>query len=323
VHLKNRGEEEITKAMKECSNYFRHLGWTSPKKFWWDGEKGAVSSSLNHFADAGISINFTAAEQHERKAEAMTKVIHNAMRCIFLGQPYRLPYALGGFLFEHAVRTVNHLCEATMGQERTRWEHIHQSKLSGTPFRAPFGALVYVKEPRETKGKHHLLAQRNRLGIVVRQDDETNNVVVMSLDGGKGLVRRADFRMAQMTNDLVRVINAWADDDGPLIRSSDMILPDRLGLPMSPTLGQGKEESDWEEEGDSAGSESEKDPTDEENPPELPTRSSKRVKRVPARYQMSTLAMAEDEFDEKYLEKIFFTTERTVATKGELLDFVE
>jgi hypothetical protein len=76
----------------------------------------------------------------------MTKVIHNGMRCTFLGHPYRVPQSLVGYLFIWVCGSMNHLCDRATGLGRTRWEIIHKEADDGSHLSIPFGSLVYVKE---------------------------------------------------------------------------------------------------------------------------------------------------------------------------------
>jgi hypothetical protein len=238
VPLKDRSASEIARATVSVRNRFSNLGWAKPTKFWWDVEAGAVAAARGLLASDGIELAFGGADRHEKKAEIMTKQIHNAMRCVYLGQPYRLPYSLGGHLFEHCVDAINHLSNTTTGIGNTRWALVHRKPDTGESLNVPFGTTVYVKELKQDAGS--LLAQRNRLGIVVGRDTDSSQLTVMSLDANKGLVRRGDFRMAECSLSVVRILNQWADSEA-MITSMDLY--DSRGadedyLPMSPHLGQ-------------------------------------------------------------------------------------
>jgi hypothetical protein len=40
-----------------------------------------------------MELKFTGGDQKEKKAEIITKAVHNGVRANFLGHPYRIPYS--------------------------------------------------------------------------------------------------------------------------------------------------------------------------------------------------------------------------------------
>jgi hypothetical protein len=223
------------------------------------------------------------------------------------------------------VDAINHLSNTTTGIGNTRWALVNRKPDTGEHLNVPFGTIVYVKELHQDATS--LLAQRNRLGIVVGRDNDSSQLTVMSLDDNKGLVRRGDYRMAKCSPAVVRIVNQWADSEA-MITSSDLY--DSRGadedyLPVSPHLGQNDGYS--EEDGDSDfsssdGEEAQPQPpsqgephgvANDDAPAPSPTRRSTRVRRAPDILNLLAVAHPNQRpVTEELIDTVLYTHESVV-----------
>lgn len=149
----------------------------------------------------------------------MTKVLHNMMRCSYLGHPYALHFDLMPNLYEMSVSVPNQLSTESTGHGQSRWDLVnrHASPSSGEYLGLGFGTVVAVNELAQNKT---LMYQRNLLAIVVGREDATHQMVVFPLDNTKSIpIRRADCFPCSYVNkvdqDFERPRLCWSGDSIP------------------------------------------------------------------------------------------------------------
>lgn len=278
VPIADRSEDTLCEAMLQARDYFRNLEWAGPKRFWWDNEAGAVSGAQQLLDEHGITLHFAAAEQSEKRAEAMTKAVKNAMRATAYGLAYAFPESYTRPLFRYVVSALNHLTVDSSGKGLSRWALIHRTADNGALLQVPFGTLVYVEESRRKKPQGYAMMPRQRLAIVVGREDNTRNLLVQSVAEGKGLLRRTDFKLAALTPQTLRLADEWS-------RRAGSLEPDLI------QIEEEKEEEDPPAENEGAERPEEAiDPMDEEvattgapttDPRAVPDTASGRSRRTP------------------------------------------
>jgi hypothetical protein len=336
--LKSRSSESLSEAMIKGRNHFVHCGWTKPCTVWWDGEKGAITSLIAQELVQGMRLEHDGADQKEKLAEAVTKVLHNAMRAVYLGHPYTIASSIVHLLFENTVRVYNHLPNSSTKNPSTRWELVHRAMSvshSSTNITPGFGVIIYVKELQQKKS---LLSQRNVIAMVVGHEDNTRQLMVIPLDDDKLIaIKREDYCLANVTQELILICNKWAWAE-PIVRYQELVRVERDAMPMSSSLGQPSQEDGDEEEfllgeefQESQSSDSGEESVEETIAMRVKTRSRKFVAAAVAVTDQSPSSlhdpmdegffgeveweptfMSEKEFKTSSYEQVFFVAEKVV-----------
>ena len=216
--LESTTVENLEEAMRSVGSDYDVLGWApqGSRTYHWDAESGARSMALKSNGKPGLCVVTTAGGQHEKIAEATTKTLHNSMRAAFMHHPFLLPTKLAAFLFEHTIQSLNH--RWADGMKSSRWAVVHKTEDSGEFLGLPFATPVYIKAPEAGRT---LLSERNELGLLVGRSTTQHKYRVYML--GTGRARDADeVFVATLDEDLIRVLNAWAEN-GTIPRESDFL----------------------------------------------------------------------------------------------------
>lgn len=283
--LESKSEASLTAAMLQVEAHFVNLGWKEPKTFFWDGESGAIAS-IDNLRLKGITLRHVAAKQHEKIAEATTRIIHNHMRATYFSvlENFPIPIGAASYLFEYTIRALNNLSGPKTGS-KSRRAVIHGGSDNGDYLGLPFGTVCMGQELDDHP---KLLDLRNRLCFIIGHQDDSRNVRLWSLEKGQHTVLRSEIKVLEMTAELKAVVNLLADEQ-PLILSGDLVRLER-STPVSNFHDLDEDELQQVQE-------PERLESPKENPPQL-KKPPARERRPPERYREQVFYCEEGNVDE-------------------------
>lgn len=211
VRTVGKSFESMVTSMLSVVHFFRALGWVV-RLICWDGEGGpnrAAPTLLAH----GVEFRSTSADQHfSRLAEISIRHVKNVMRCLFNAHEYNLPAGLGPRAFENAVKVRNRGRASNMAQGITRFSMVHGFQPRGDFIPPPFGTVVLYKVIQRSGGSD--LDVRQGLAWVVDFEFSNRNLHIVPLEAEARTVKRVDFRIPPVTQELVRLLNTKAEKLG-------------------------------------------------------------------------------------------------------------